>query len=203
MYKQVKLIVAILYGFFAIFPGNSYAQSSKSVGSCTVTVTGPTSISYSSEVTGKEKKTSMTTGQNIRWGRIMVEELRASSPNMAKMMERTLANPQAALSMGCVAGKHRLTIGEFSGKVKEADFSGKVRTWPLVANSSSAHKDGTITAAFMSTEGGKIVSLTPTEPGELTITKFTDTDFEGSFQYTSGEHTVKGNFDFELKKVGK
>ena len=190
-------------GLLICFSMIANAQISRSVGTCNVTVTGPNPISYRGEVTGKEKKVPMTTGQNIRWGRIMIEEYRAVSPNMAKAMERGLANPNAAISMGCASDKNLLTIGEFTGKVPEAEFSGVTRSWPLVANSSSAHKDGTITAVFMSNEPGKMMSLTPTEIGELIITKFTDTDFEGSFEFISGEHIVKGDFDFELKKVEK
>lgn len=179
------------------------AQTLKTTGTCEVEISGPKNITYAVEVTGKEEtrsKNAITT-QNHLWGKRIVEEFRAISPSMGDMMARSQLNPRVPIILGCKADKHMLTIADFDGKVAIEDFTGKTGTWPLVGNSSSLHKEGTITGSFLSSDAVSIMSLTPSEAGELTITKFTDTDFEASFQFKREEYTVKGTFDLELKSV--
>lgn len=177
------------------------ATSLKIVGTCSVNITGPKTLSYEMSVSEKEDEQGLTTANNILWGRLIAEDMKAKMPKMSKMIEQMVANPRNPLSLNCYSGNHQMIIADFNGKVPEDKFSGKTGSWPLVADSSSSHVEGTITAGFTTSDESKMYSLLPTKTGELKITKYTEKDFEGSYEFKSKEYTVNGKFDFQLIKI--
>jgi len=79
-------------------------------------------------------------------------------------------------------------------------LAGNTGTYPLSSSKASARskQEPGFMTGLIATINGAMLALTPeTEPGQLTITKFTKQEIVGTYSFTDKGSTVTGKFEFK------
>jgi hypothetical protein len=182
------------------FPTTSLAQSMEIKGQCSVNVNGANTLTINGAAPKPADGGKKSYSTNILWQRSYFAELKAKKPEGASIYDNMLraAENGGVFALNCADKNGYLSISSLGYDLQAEEFVGKVGAYTLVGSNSKNEQPPGFMTGLVASQNGAMLALSPDkQPGQLAITKFTDTEIAGSYEFTAKGNNVSGSFEFE------